>query len=1095
MTKEERANLLYGLEFRVPGFPRLYDESPETEDSNHKKFAIKTVSTPDEMVSALQAPTPSVLVLNGDLFASAGVTRISSLVVKPLSAGQISRDLSTIGLTPETVQYVEPTYYQEPLDGVSPQALGNDDMNVLGVSTDNVITIGPFEAQESGQSAYAKSIMHGANTTYKKEWLRFVDAENSDAVASGAFSSVDTPNLQVARFGNALLHGEDLKHGTSIPPSFSDVHSLIWLEARWDAMWRNLNADFTDNDNKGLLVIHMAGNELDYDSPCNLSDDDKSAMFTKDENPWLGGLLTTDKNGNFGFKCTSGDLTGVDFCYGVAPTSSAYVIAYPTLQRSMFTPLEDEPSDWGTSYNSYYEKNDSDDYVPVTGDSAPTFVENEYYSIGYNVASTDLETASCIFVAEISNEHQGSSWNDADEIRRVLVLRTNNDNMAALTTALATVHCSVDGHVLFPQKVEVALYCITDGDERYIGKNYNDTKVDGFGESDLGIPYTNWLGVKSTLKPVINEGSPLKVTWNFESGMVFDIDELTFQPTVYYRNEIVSRGNLNWRSFKIKFKKDSLHVSGGISIKSSHTSSSDWADHYYLGYQTRQRTLTPSSTIKLHTVSATLFPGFPKHVEFSDLALSDISKNDNAVKRFRSLMHDITVVGGASYVYFGALSLDDFITVAKNENADAGGKVLANAVADGTVLSFSNPKASVVFKTFDGSKSSVPRMPQESLDAIEARFNQYFELNPDGAAVTVGIEPLIASLGLSEYVAIVPYKGSFQNVVEPSVTSATEMGTYHVRLALKDTDAMLWPDGSEDTKAFEWTIGKIVLEALSFKTGGVDRFTGLEDTRNYSLGTYRRFPMTTAYAHDSPLGPQVDSVVGHLNVGWKGYVYSGDMNTGHAKSSSESLSTDVVRIVIKKSSLTTANPYTGVLASLGNYSTTLTTFYVHFEIKEEYRDRYRFSSGANTLVAVFYINVAKFQGEKQWHDASDAAITPPSGTACDLGLYWKLPGESDSDLREYTVPSDNGSVHLTTTLNGTKDGTPTSKEWGVAYEHAGWAAAFAAIPEYTVVTENDSEVMKKIEYAVREIGPTPGFSATYQDSESTTYVINKQTNA
>lgn len=40
--------------------------------------------------------------------------------------------------------------------------------------------------------------------------------------------------------------------------------------------------------------------------------------------------------------------------------------------------LESAPEDWATNYTNYFTKN-GDEYVAVTGDSAPTFAENTYY--------------------------------------------------------------------------------------------------------------------------------------------------------------------------------------------------------------------------------------------------------------------------------------------------------------------------------------------------------------------------------------------------------------------------------------------------------------------------------------------------------------------------------------------------------------------------------------------------------------------------------------------------------------------------------------------------------------------------------------------
>ena len=46
-----------------------------------------------------------------------------------------------------------------------------------------------------------------------------------------------------------------------------------------------------------------------------------------------------------------------------------------------YTKLATEPADWETNYTDYYTKNSSTgEYEAVTGETAPTFEANKYYS-------------------------------------------------------------------------------------------------------------------------------------------------------------------------------------------------------------------------------------------------------------------------------------------------------------------------------------------------------------------------------------------------------------------------------------------------------------------------------------------------------------------------------------------------------------------------------------------------------------------------------------------------------------------------------------------------------------------------------------------
>lgn len=50
--------------------------------------------------------------------------------------------------------------------------------------------------------------------------------------------------------------------------------------------------------------------------------------------------------------------------------------------------VNDEPADWATSYTNYYQKNGTDSYTPVTGNTAPTFSAGTFYFKGWNAKDT-----------------------------------------------------------------------------------------------------------------------------------------------------------------------------------------------------------------------------------------------------------------------------------------------------------------------------------------------------------------------------------------------------------------------------------------------------------------------------------------------------------------------------------------------------------------------------------------------------------------------------------------------------------------------------------------------------------------------------------
>lgn len=78
-----------------------------------------------------------------------------------------------------------------------------------------------------------------------------------------------------------------------------------------------------------------------------------------------------------GFQPTSNveiDSTLVD------STKYAQLLAILEGEEDTYTVLDSEPADWSTDYTSYYTKNASGEYVAVTGETAPTFAADTYYS-------------------------------------------------------------------------------------------------------------------------------------------------------------------------------------------------------------------------------------------------------------------------------------------------------------------------------------------------------------------------------------------------------------------------------------------------------------------------------------------------------------------------------------------------------------------------------------------------------------------------------------------------------------------------------------------------------------------------------------------
>lgn len=73
-----------------------------------------------------------------------------------------------------------------------------------------------------------------------------------------------------------------------------------------------------------------------------------------------------------------GTMSGNEDAYAqtttVTPTTTAQVITPEGYEL-----LVSEPADWSTDYTNYYTKS-GDNYVPVTGDSIPTWAANTYYA-------------------------------------------------------------------------------------------------------------------------------------------------------------------------------------------------------------------------------------------------------------------------------------------------------------------------------------------------------------------------------------------------------------------------------------------------------------------------------------------------------------------------------------------------------------------------------------------------------------------------------------------------------------------------------------------------------------------------------------------
>lgn len=71
--------------------------------------------------------------------------------------------------------------------------------------------------------------------------------------------------------------------------------------------------------------------------------------------------------------------------------------------------LTSEPADWSTAYTRYYEKNQNDEYVPISGSSAPTWAQDTYYQkvspcIGVEVTDCNKTTGDSILTVYQRND-------------------------------------------------------------------------------------------------------------------------------------------------------------------------------------------------------------------------------------------------------------------------------------------------------------------------------------------------------------------------------------------------------------------------------------------------------------------------------------------------------------------------------------------------------------------------------------------------------------------------------------------------------------------------------------------------------------------
>lgn len=117
------------------------------------------------------------------------------------------------------------------------------------------------------------------------------------------------------------------------------------------------------------------------------------------------------------------------------PTNNDYAFYVVVKDAELTT---SQPADWTTNWTSYYTKNSADEYIPVTGDSAPTWAANTYYKsngdIVYDRYKYVGETGQGTWNFEYELNNSSFTANQWDSI--------NSGITSALVTKLSGMHVS-----------------------------------------------------------------------------------------------------------------------------------------------------------------------------------------------------------------------------------------------------------------------------------------------------------------------------------------------------------------------------------------------------------------------------------------------------------------------------------------------------------------------------------------------------------------------------------------------------------------------------------------------------------------------------
>ena len=216
-----------------------------------------------------------------------------------------------------------------------------------------------------------------------------------------------------------------------------------------------------------------------------------------------------------------------------------------------YTVTSSQPSDWTTNYKSYYTKS-GDNYIPVTGNSAPTWAANTYYKFAagikpYKWATPTVDVANLTGTLPVSKGGTGKTSFTTNAI----ITGNGSGDLTEVTTAAGAAYASSADGVLTFGTLDVpygGTGATTAAGARTNLEVYSKTEV------DQKIDDTRKDLVK--IKGVVDETSDLPAEGN-HNGDVYYVGEEYILLT-----ETPSDWSTNWTDYYKKSGNDYVHVTG-----------------------------------------------------------------------------------------------------------------------------------------------------------------------------------------------------------------------------------------------------------------------------------------------------------------------------------------------------------------------------------------------------------------------------------------------------------------------------------------------------------------------------------------------------